>query len=63
MLPASASSSFSKPDSFKRLSNGKLVCPHRPVLDCPLMLSMHNKGARHVAAESEGERVIKAARD
>ncbi|KAL6859090.1 hypothetical protein ACP4OV_018092 [Aristida adscensionis] len=52
MLPASASS---RPDSFKRLANGKLaclVCPHRPVLDSPLMLSMHNKGARHVAAES-----------
>ncbi|KAL6661271.1 hypothetical protein ACP70R_000655 [Stipagrostis hirtigluma subsp. patula] len=52
MLPASASS---KSDSFKRLSNGKfacLVCSHRPILDSPLMLSMHNKGARHLAAES-----------
>ncbi|TVU05531.1 hypothetical protein EJB05_48697, partial [Eragrostis curvula] len=55
MLPASASSSSSTPDSFRRLPNGKLaclVCPHRPVLDSPLMLSMHNKGARHKAAES-----------
>ncbi|KAF8769538.1 hypothetical protein HU200_006576 [Digitaria exilis] len=52
MLPAS---SPSMPDSFRRLPNGKLaclVCPHRPVLDSPLMLSMHNKGARHIAAES-----------
>ncbi|KAK3123676.1 hypothetical protein QOZ80_8AG0634470 [Eleusine coracana subsp. coracana] len=55
MLPASGSSSASRPDSFKRLPNGKLaclVCPHRPVLDSPLMLSMHNKGTRHIAAES-----------
>ncbi|XP_066159886.1 uncharacterized protein [Oryza sativa Japonica Group] len=56
MLPASAvSPSSSSPDSFRRLSNGKfacLVCPHRPVLDSPLMLSMHNKGSRHIAAES-----------
>uniref|UniRef100_A0A0E0QKA0 Sodium channel modifier 1 n=1 Tax=Oryza rufipogon TaxID=4529 RepID=A0A0E0QKA0_ORYRU len=56
MLPASAASpSSSSPDSFRRLSNGKfacLVCPHRPVLDSPLMLSMHNKGSRHIAAES-----------
>ncbi|XP_025821464.1 sodium channel modifier 1-like isoform X2 [Panicum hallii] len=45
----------STPESFRRLPNGKLaclVCPHRPVLDSPLMLSMHNKGARHIAAES-----------
>ncbi|KAF8654391.1 hypothetical protein HU200_061573 [Digitaria exilis] len=52
MLPSSSSS---MPDSFRRLPNGKLaclVCPHRPVLDSPLMLSMHNKGARHIAAES-----------
>uniref|UniRef100_A0A0A9D2G6 Sodium channel modifier 1 zinc-finger domain-containing protein n=1 Tax=Arundo donax TaxID=35708 RepID=A0A0A9D2G6_ARUDO len=55
MLPAAASSSPSTLDSFRRLSNGKfacLVCPHRPVLDSPLMLSMHNKGARHIAAAS-----------
>ncbi|CAL5005720.1 unnamed protein product [Urochloa decumbens] len=55
MLPASVSSSPSTPDSFRRLPNGKLaclVCPNRPVLDSPLMLSMHNKGARHIAAES-----------
>ncbi|XP_040382760.1 sodium channel modifier 1-like [Oryza brachyantha] len=54
MLPSSPSSSA--PDSFKRLSNGKLaclVCPHRPVLDSPLMLSMHNKGSRHIAAQSK----------
>ncbi|KAG1342240.1 sodium channel modifier 1 [Cocos nucifera] len=41
--------------SFKKLSNGKyacLVCPHNPILDSPLMLSMHNKGSRHIAAES-----------
>ncbi|XP_062194878.1 uncharacterized protein LOC133898266 [Phragmites australis] len=52
MHPASSSS---KPDSFKRLSDGKLVClvcPHRPVLDSLVMLSMHNKGARHISAES-----------
>ncbi|RCV31515.1 hypothetical protein SETIT_6G184200v2 [Setaria italica] len=55
MLPASASSSPSTPDSFRRLPNGKLaclVCPNHPVLDSPLMLSIHNKGARHIAAES-----------
>lgn len=59
MLPAAAtSSSSSSPTasgSFKRLSSGKfacLVCPHRPVLDSSLMLSMHIKGSRHIAAES-----------
>ncbi|KAG0523983.1 hypothetical protein BDA96_07G170400 [Sorghum bicolor] len=55
LLPSTASSSPSTPDSFRKLPNGKLaclVCPHRPVLDTPLMLSMHNKGARHIAAES-----------
>jgi sodium channel modifier 1 len=43
MLPVSGSSSPSTPDSFKRLPNGKLaclVCPHRPVLDSSLMLSV-----------------------
>ncbi|XP_051208017.1 uncharacterized protein [Lolium perenne] len=47
MLPAAAtSSSSSSPTasgSFKRLSSGKfacLVCPHRPVLDSSLMLSV-----------------------
>uniref|UniRef100_A0A0D9X8X3 Sodium channel modifier 1 n=1 Tax=Leersia perrieri TaxID=77586 RepID=A0A0D9X8X3_9ORYZ len=53
--PSSSSLSASASDSFRRLSNGKfacLVCPHRPVLDSPLMLSMHNKGSRHIAAES-----------
>ncbi|KAJ9152942.1 hypothetical protein P3X46_026446 [Hevea brasiliensis] len=41
--------------SYKKLSSGKyacLVCPHNPVLDSPLMLSMHCKGSRHLAAES-----------
>ncbi|XP_010268708.1 PREDICTED: sodium channel modifier 1-like isoform X2 [Nelumbo nucifera] len=41
--------------SYKKLSNGKfacLVCPNNPILDSPLMLSMHSKGARHIAAES-----------
>uniref|UniRef100_A0A2P2IJM9 Sodium channel modifier 1 n=1 Tax=Rhizophora mucronata TaxID=61149 RepID=A0A2P2IJM9_RHIMU len=41
--------------SYKKLSNGKyvcLVCPHNPVLDSPLMLSMHYKGSRHIAVES-----------
>ncbi|KAF8405082.1 hypothetical protein HHK36_009979 [Tetracentron sinense] len=41
--------------SFQKLSSGKfacLVCPHNPVLDSSLMLSMHNKGSRHLAAES-----------
>ncbi|PIA56342.1 hypothetical protein AQUCO_00700579v1 [Aquilegia coerulea] len=41
--------------SYKKLSNGKytcLVCPNNPLFDTPLTLSMHNKGARHIAAES-----------
>ncbi|XP_028765868.1 sodium channel modifier 1-like [Neltuma alba] len=41
--------------AFKKLANGKyacLVCPHNPILDTPLMLSMHNKGSRHLAAAS-----------
>ncbi|XP_059647754.1 uncharacterized protein LOC132294051 [Cornus florida] len=41
--------------SYKKLSTGKfacLVCPHNPILDTPLMLSMHIKGSRHRAAES-----------
>ncbi|XP_015874249.3 uncharacterized protein LOC107411215 isoform X3 [Ziziphus jujuba] len=41
--------------SYKKLSNGKfacLLCSHSPVLDSPLMLSMHCKGSRHRAAES-----------
>ncbi|KAJ0984730.1 hypothetical protein J5N97_003086 [Dioscorea zingiberensis] len=49
MLPSSSSS------SCKKLSNGKyacLVCPHRPVLDSPLSLSIHNRGSRHIAAET-----------
>ncbi|WCJ33760.1 Sodium channel modifier 1 [Euphorbia peplus] len=41
--------------SYKKLSSGKylcLLCPHNPVLDSPLMLSVHCKGSRHIAAES-----------
>lgn len=41
--------------SYKKLPSGKfacLVCPHTPILDTPLMLSMHMKGSRHCAAES-----------
>ncbi|CAD6245524.1 unnamed protein product [Miscanthus lutarioriparius] len=43
LLPTTASSSPSTPDSFRKLPNSKLaclVCPHRPVLDTPLMLSV-----------------------
>ncbi|KAJ8766639.1 hypothetical protein K2173_001159 [Erythroxylum novogranatense] len=39
----------------EKLSNGKftcLVCPHNPVLDSLIMLNMHRKGSRHLAAES-----------
>ncbi|XP_022763345.1 sodium channel modifier 1-like [Durio zibethinus] len=42
--------------SYKKLSSGKyacLVCPHNPIFDTPLMLSMHCKGSRHRAAESK----------
>ncbi|KAK3025627.1 hypothetical protein RJ639_042125 [Escallonia herrerae] len=42
--------------NYKKLSSGKyacLVCPHNPILDTPLMLSMHMKGSRHCAAESK----------
>lgn len=41
--------------AYKKLPNGKfscLVCPQRPVLDTPLMLSTHMKGSRHRASES-----------
>ncbi|KAK4345379.1 hypothetical protein RND71_035555 [Anisodus tanguticus] len=41
--------------AYKKLSTGKfacLVCPHRPVLDNSLMLSVHVKGSSHRAAES-----------
>lgn len=41
--------------SYKKLSTGKfacLLCPNNPILDSPLMLSMHRKGSRHRAAES-----------
>ncbi|KAI3497340.1 hypothetical protein L1887_39883 [Cichorium endivia] len=40
--------------SYRKLPSGKyacLVCPHNPVLDTPLMLSMHVKARRHVDAE------------
>ncbi|CAK7329822.1 unnamed protein product [Dovyalis caffra] len=42
--------------SYKKLSSGKyacLVCHLNPILDSPLMLSMHCKGSRHIAAESK----------
>ncbi|KAB5541361.1 hypothetical protein DKX38_014335 [Salix brachista] len=42
--------------SYRKLSSGKyacLVCPHNPVLESPLVLSMHCKGSRHIAAESK----------
>ncbi|XVF67614.1 hypothetical protein PTKIN_Ptkin10aG0135500 [Pterospermum kingtungense] len=42
--------------SYKKLSTGKyacLVCSHNPILDTPLMLSLHCKGSRHRAAESK----------
>ncbi|KAA8545911.1 hypothetical protein F0562_020638 [Nyssa sinensis] len=41
--------------SYKKLSTGKfacLICPHNPILDTPLMLSMHIQGSRHRAAEA-----------
>ncbi|KAF3339427.1 sodium channel modifier 1-like isoform X1 [Carex littledalei] len=47
---------LSSSSSFKKLSSGKfvcVVCPHNPVLDSPLMLSVHNKGSRHVAAQTK----------
>ncbi|KAK8930920.1 hypothetical protein KSP39_PZI016702 [Platanthera zijinensis] len=46
----------SSSSSYKKLANGKfacLVCPHNPVLDSPLILSMHMKGSRHTAAETK----------
>ncbi|KAI0494821.1 hypothetical protein KFK09_024964 [Dendrobium nobile] len=56
-LLLSSTSSSSTGDSFyKKISNGKfacLVCPHKPVLDSPLILSMHIKGSRHIAAETK----------
>ncbi|KAK6946152.1 Sodium channel modifier 1, acidic C-terminal domain [Dillenia turbinata] len=42
--------------SYKKLSNGKftcLLCPKNPIFDSSLMLSMHNKGARHLAAAAK----------
>ncbi|KAI3827995.1 hypothetical protein L1987_02084 [Smallanthus sonchifolius] len=42
--------------SYRKLPSGKyacLVCPHSPVLDTPLMLSMHVKSRRHLSAESK----------
>ncbi|KAK6778031.1 hypothetical protein RDI58_024749 [Solanum bulbocastanum] len=41
--------------AYKKLSSGKfvcIICSHRPVLDTPLMLSVHVKGSSHRAAES-----------
>ncbi|KAD6454246.1 hypothetical protein R6Q59_016053 [Mikania micrantha] len=41
---------------YRKLSTGKyacIVCPHNPVLDTPVMLSMHMKSKRHLAAESK----------
>ncbi|KAM0034822.1 putative sodium channel modifier 1, zinc-finger, sodium channel modifier 1, acidic [Helianthus debilis subsp. tardiflorus] len=41
--------------SYRKLSSGKyacLVCPHTPVFDTPVILSMHMKSRRHLAAES-----------
>ncbi|XP_015089348.1 sodium channel modifier 1-like isoform X2 [Solanum pennellii] len=41
--------------AYKKLSSGKfvcIVCSHRPVLDTPLMLSVHVKGSSHRAAET-----------
>ncbi|CAH1444900.1 unnamed protein product [Lactuca virosa] len=40
--------------SYRKLPTGKyacLICPHNPVLDTALMLSMHVKARRHVDAE------------
>ncbi|XP_055808603.1 uncharacterized protein LOC129877144 [Solanum dulcamara] len=40
--------------AYKKLSSGKfvcLVCPHRPILDTPLMLSVHVRGSSHRATE------------
>lgn len=42
--------------SYKKLSNGKyacLICPNTPILDSPLMFSVHSKGSRHRIAESK----------
>ncbi|KAL0908644.1 hypothetical protein M5K25_023149 [Dendrobium thyrsiflorum] len=42
LLLSSTSSSSTGASFYKRLSNGKfacLVCPHKPVLDSPLILS------------------------
>ncbi|XP_004248741.1 uncharacterized protein [Solanum lycopersicum] len=41
--------------AYKKLSSGKfvcIVCSHRPVLDTPLMLSVHVKGSSHRAEET-----------
>ncbi|RWV87146.1 hypothetical protein GW17_00050896, partial [Ensete ventricosum] len=43
MLTSSSPSRDASSPSFKKLSNGKyacLVCPHNPILDTPLMLSV-----------------------
>ncbi|KAK8311438.1 hypothetical protein V6Z12_D02G250800 [Gossypium hirsutum] len=44
--------------SYKKLASGKyacLVCPQNPIFDTPLMLSMHCKGSRHLAAKSKAK--------
>lgn len=54
-VPNDNNASSSSSSSYKKLPSGKfacLVCPHNPVLDSPLMLSMHIKGSRHSSAEA-----------
>lgn len=46
----------SSSSAYKKLNNGKfacLVCRHNPVLDSPLILSMHMKSSRHIAEETK----------
>ncbi|KAK1277275.1 hypothetical protein QJS04_geneDACA018775 [Acorus gramineus] len=46
---------YAESSSYRKTRSGKcecLVCPNNPLLDSLLMLSMHVKGARHIAAES-----------
>ncbi|CAI9104375.1 OLC1v1003033C1 [Oldenlandia corymbosa var. corymbosa] len=41
---------------YRKLPSGKFlcfICPHRPVLDTPLVLSAHLKGSRHRVAEAK----------
>ncbi|ONM03706.1 hypothetical protein ZEAMMB73_Zm00001d031816 [Zea mays] len=56
LLPITAPSSPSTPDSFKKLHNGKLaclICPHRPVLDTPLMLSAFFRASNYCQTETK----------